>query len=227
MTNTRNTTERVAVIGTGSLGGVVARRLLSDGHDVTVWNRTRGRAEALADAGARTAGSAAEALSSAALVPLTLTDHAAARQVPSEADADLSGRTVAVLGTGTPDGARRTAERVEAAGARYLNAGVQAAPETIGTEAANLLYSGSRSAFERHRETLGALGRSRFVGEAPRRPRSGTSPSSASGTTPSSACCAPWTRCGRPGWASPSSPARRPTSSATWSPGFPPPSPSC
>jgi len=38
---------RVAVLGTGKMGSAIARRLFEAGNDVTVWNRTRERAEQL------------------------------------------------------------------------------------------------------------------------------------------------------------------------------------
>ena len=38
---------RVAILGTGKMGGAMARRLHSQGHELTLWNRTRERAEAL------------------------------------------------------------------------------------------------------------------------------------------------------------------------------------
>ena len=39
--------ERIAVLGTGVMGAPIARNLLAAGFPVTVWNRTRARAEAL------------------------------------------------------------------------------------------------------------------------------------------------------------------------------------
>ena len=42
-------------IGTGRMGYQLALRLLNAGHDVTVWNRTRSKAEPLAEAGAKIA----------------------------------------------------------------------------------------------------------------------------------------------------------------------------
>ncbi len=35
---------RVAVIGTGIMGAGIARSLAREGHEVTVWNRTAGKA---------------------------------------------------------------------------------------------------------------------------------------------------------------------------------------
>ncbi|MBG0830088.1 NAD(P)-dependent oxidoreductase [Planomonospora sp. ID67723] len=167
MTEIENSTPRVTVIGTGAIGSAVVRRLLAGGRDVVVWNRTASRSARLVEEGALPAGSIREAISSSPLVLLTLTDHAAVRQCLAALDTDLSGRTIVAMCTGTADDARSAAQRVAALGARYLDAGIQASPDMIGTDAATILYSGHRSAFEQHAAALGLLSRPRFVGEAP------------------------------------------------------------
>ena len=45
----------IGFIGTGSMGEPMARNLAKAGHSLRVYNRTRARAEALADSGARIA----------------------------------------------------------------------------------------------------------------------------------------------------------------------------
>ncbi|MDE3722111.1 NAD(P)-binding domain-containing protein [Nocardiopsis sp. N85] len=167
MTENKRSVRRVAVIGTGAIGGAVARRLLADGHDVTVWNRTANRAIDLVNTGARPSGSIEEAAASADLILFTLTDYAAVRQCLSELGTDLSERTIVVMCTGTADDARQAARQVAPTGADYIDAGIQTSPEMMGTDAATILYSGSRAAFERHLTTLASLSRPRFVGEAP------------------------------------------------------------
>jgi 3-hydroxyisobutyrate dehydrogenase-like beta-hydroxyacid dehydrogenase len=153
----------VAVIGTGAIGRAVTRLLLANGHRVTVWNRTPHRAAELVAAGAVQARELPDAVR-ADLILLCLTDYAA---VHSCLTGVLSGRTVVAMCTGTPLDARETARRVEGLGGRYLDAGVQAAPDTLGTDAATILYSGDRAAFDRHRSTLALLSGPRFVGTAP------------------------------------------------------------
>ena len=49
---------KVAVIGLGRMGHALAERLLKEGHQVNVWNRTPGRAGALQEQGAQVMGSA-------------------------------------------------------------------------------------------------------------------------------------------------------------------------
>jgi 3-hydroxyisobutyrate dehydrogenase-like beta-hydroxyacid dehydrogenase len=158
---------RVAVIGTGAIGRAVAQRLLGSGHDVTVWNRTENRAKELLVAGASQARSVREAVSSSTLVFLALTDYAAVEQCLSGLDANLSGHTIVGMYTGTASEARLAAQRVTSLGAQYLDAGIQASPEMIGTSAATILYSGPAGAFEQHRTALELLSKPHFVGEAP------------------------------------------------------------
>ncbi len=51
---------RIGWIGTGRMGHAMVERLLRAGRDVHVWNRTRSKAEDLADLGAVLVGSVAE-----------------------------------------------------------------------------------------------------------------------------------------------------------------------
>ena len=47
---------RIAIIGLGRMGRALAERLLEEGHQVSVWNRTPGRAGALQEQGAQSHG---------------------------------------------------------------------------------------------------------------------------------------------------------------------------
>ncbi|MBN8965885.1 MAG: NAD(P)-binding domain-containing protein, partial [Rhizobiales bacterium] len=44
-------TQRIGWIGMGRMGYSMAERLLKAGHDVSIWNRTRAKAEPLAKLG--------------------------------------------------------------------------------------------------------------------------------------------------------------------------------
>lgn len=59
---------RVAVLGTGIMGSAMSRNLLKAGLPVTVWDRSANATAPLAAAGARVAGSAAEAVRDAGAV---------------------------------------------------------------------------------------------------------------------------------------------------------------
>jgi 3-hydroxyisobutyrate dehydrogenase-like beta-hydroxyacid dehydrogenase len=68
---------KIAWIGLGEMGARMAWRLVDAGHDMTVWNRTPGRADALAAAGARVAATPADAVRDVDAVFLMLADPAA------------------------------------------------------------------------------------------------------------------------------------------------------
>ncbi len=74
---------RVAVLGTGTMGGPIARNLAAAGHDVTVWNRTPAKAEGL---GGRVAASPAEACAGAETVITMLADGPAVDETTRELD---------------------------------------------------------------------------------------------------------------------------------------------
>lgn len=71
---------RIAFLGTGRMGTELARHLLTD-HEVTVWNRTAGRARPLVEAGARLAATPAEAVAEAELIVTALFGPDTVREV--------------------------------------------------------------------------------------------------------------------------------------------------
>lgn len=72
---------RIGIVGLGKMGSVFAERLIDAGHDLTVWNRTRSKAEALAEKGARVAEGLPELLATSDLVMTIVVDGAALTDV--------------------------------------------------------------------------------------------------------------------------------------------------
>jgi 3-hydroxyisobutyrate dehydrogenase len=77
---------RVTVLGTGIMGGPMARNLVAAGHDVTVWNRTPEKAEGL---GATVADTPTEAVAGAEVVLTMLADGPTLDAVVPELDPDV------------------------------------------------------------------------------------------------------------------------------------------
>jgi 3-hydroxyisobutyrate dehydrogenase len=71
--------ESVALLGLGTMGAGMAGNLLKAGFPLTVYNRTRAKAEAFASQGARVTDSPAEAVRGASVVLAMLADDAASR----------------------------------------------------------------------------------------------------------------------------------------------------
>jgi 3-hydroxyisobutyrate dehydrogenase len=65
---------KVAVLGTGIMGAAMARNLLSDGMEVRAWNRSREKAEPLAQEGAEVADNPADATRGADFLLTMLSD---------------------------------------------------------------------------------------------------------------------------------------------------------
>lgn len=164
-----NNISDVAVLGLGAMGSALARSLLQRGYATRVWNRSPEKARPLVEAGARTAGSAAEAIAAAPVTIACLLDYPALRAVLEPAAEGLAGRTLVNLTNGTPQEARALADWVGAQGGDYLDGGIMAIPPMIGGPGAFLLYAGSRPLFDAHRKLLESFGEARFVGSDPGR----------------------------------------------------------
>jgi 3-hydroxyisobutyrate dehydrogenase-like beta-hydroxyacid dehydrogenase len=157
----------LTVLGAGAMGTALVRAWLAAGHPVTVWNRTPARAEALAADGAAVAASAAEAVAANRLVIVCLLDDAS---VGAALDgADLTGRDLVNLTTGTPAEGRARAAWATERGARFLDGGIMAVPPMIGDAGSGgyVFYSGCAELFEEHRATLAVPAGTRYVGADP------------------------------------------------------------
>ena len=83
----------VAILGLGIMGGGMARRLLSAGFPVAVYNRNPGRAVPFASAGAFIAGSPREAASHAEIIISMVADDIASKSVWLGENGALAGAT--------------------------------------------------------------------------------------------------------------------------------------
>jgi 3-hydroxyisobutyrate dehydrogenase len=81
--------ETIALLGLGTMGAGMAANLLKAGHSVTLYNRTRAKAEAFTSQGARVANTPAEAALGARIVIAMLADDAASRDAWSGKDGAL------------------------------------------------------------------------------------------------------------------------------------------
>jgi 3-hydroxyisobutyrate dehydrogenase len=77
---------RIAVLGTGIMGGPMASNLAAAGHDVTAWNRTREKADGL---GATVADTPAKAVDGADVLLTMLADGPTVDAVMPELDPDV------------------------------------------------------------------------------------------------------------------------------------------
>lgn len=149
-------------VGLGVMGSAVVRRLLAAGHQVTVWNRTREKAEPLLAEGARWAGTPREVAEASEIVFTMVTNTEAVRAVTGADDGILaglaSGRIYVDMSTASPANTRVLAEQVAATGAEMLDSPVSGTSITVEQGKASLMVGGSDDAFARALPVLEAIG---------------------------------------------------------------------
>ena len=116
---------KVGVAGIGRMGAAIAERLLKHGHEVTVWNRTRVKAEALAVHGAKVVDTPAQLASAVDVILTILTDAQAIAATFDGPDGLLAGaikgKLFVEMSTVRPETERALAERVRAKGAALID----------------------------------------------------------------------------------------------------------
>jgi 3-hydroxyisobutyrate dehydrogenase len=112
-------TEKLGYLGLGMMGFPMTRRLINAGYDVTVWNRSSGKAAALVEAGATLAAHPRDVAAAANIIFMCLTDAAAVEEVvfgpDGLASAAGSAKLVVDFSSIHPDAARSIAARLKAA----------------------------------------------------------------------------------------------------------------
>lgn len=115
---------RIGVAGLGRMGSAIAKRLIEVGHDVSVWNRSHGRTDVLAQGGAAVAETPRALAETVETVLTILTDAAAIEDVyhgPSGLLAGAGPRTLFVeMSTVQPATEVALAEAVRARGATMV-----------------------------------------------------------------------------------------------------------
>jgi 3-hydroxyisobutyrate dehydrogenase len=154
---------RVAFNGLGSMGAGMARRLLSAGHELAVYNRAPQAAQLLAQAGARVAATPAEAAQNADVIITMVSDDCASREVWTGADGALdAAQPRAILidsSTITPHWARELAAAAQQRGCEFLDAPVTGSRPQAQSGELLFLVGGAAEALEKARPVLQPMSR--------------------------------------------------------------------
>ncbi len=153
---------QVAFLGLGIMGQAMATNLVRAGHEVTVWNRTSGKAVE----GARVAASPAEAAQGVEVVWMAVSDTVAVERVlfgPDGVEQSLTeGMIVVDSSTISPSATRKFAERVARKGAQYVDSPMTGSK--AGAESGTLLFivGGEEQTIERLKPLFAAMGKKIF-----------------------------------------------------------------
>ncbi len=157
----------VAFLGIGLMGSRQARRLLEAGYRLTVWNRSREKAEALSPFGARVVDTASQAVQDADIVILMLENGTIVTDVlfsQGVADALRTGSIVVDMSSIKPAEAQDHARHLAERGVHHIDAPVSGG--TVGAEQGTLaiMAGGDEQAFSRVKPLLAVMGRPVHVG---------------------------------------------------------------
>src|SRR5215210_6479950 len=152
----------IAVLGTGIMGAAMARNLLAADMEVRVWNRTREKAEPLADEGAKVADTPTEAAEGAGFVLTMLADADTVAQATGGEDGTLSALpddgVWLQMSTVGIEGHERLADLAEEHGVYYVDAPVLGTKEPAEQGQLIVLASGPDEVRERCQPVFDAVG---------------------------------------------------------------------
>ena len=161
----------IGLIGLGRMGAGIAKTLLRNGNHLTVYNRTRSRAEALVKEGAKVASSVAEACQAGVVLTMLADDAALESTVLGESGILRSLRRGGVhisLSTISVALSDRLAAAHADAGQDFVSAPVFGRPEAAENAKLAVVAAGAKSAVEACRPILEVLGPKLLViGERP------------------------------------------------------------
>lgn len=163
---------KIGFIGLGQMGSGMAANLLKAGHEVSVYNRTREKAEALAGAGAQVAATVRDACQGEAVFTMLANDGALEDVVYGDGGlhASLAKGTVHISAStiSMALSEKLTADHA-AAGQPFVSAPVLGRPEVAAAGNLFVMAAGAGEAIEKVKPLLDAVGQRTFViGDEPK-----------------------------------------------------------
>jgi 3-hydroxyisobutyrate dehydrogenase-like beta-hydroxyacid dehydrogenase len=162
---------KIGFIGLGHMGTGMAQNLLRAGHDLTVYNRTPGKAQALVSRGARAATEVADACLGDVIITMLSNDEAVEGVTFGDKGVIASlrgGATHISMSTISVALSERLAAAHSKAGQRFVAAPVFGRPEAAAAAKLFIVAGGERDAVDACMPLFQALGQSTFrIGDKP------------------------------------------------------------
>jgi 3-hydroxyisobutyrate dehydrogenase-like beta-hydroxyacid dehydrogenase len=162
----------IAVLGTGIMGGHMARRLAEAGFAVTVWNRDRTKAERLRPVGVQIATNASMACEAADVTIVMLSNGPVVEEVLFSADAGgripaqtmKPGSALVVMSSIPVETCQAQAPRLAERGVGYIDAPVSGGEPGAREGTLAIMAGGDAAQVERLRDVFAAMGRVTHIG---------------------------------------------------------------
>ena len=160
---------QVGWIGTGRMGAVMATRLARAGVDLHVWNRTRAKAEPLAEHGATVVDSIADLAGREIVFTMVSSDRDLEQVLCGDGGLLTHGTAPAILvdtSTVSSETSARMREACAAVGTEFLASPVSGNGKVVGSGKLTLVCSGKEKVFDRVHPLLDHIGKhATYVGE--------------------------------------------------------------
>ena len=156
--------ETLGYLGLGMMGFPMARRLVEAGQDITIWNRSAAKADALVKAGAKRAHCPRDVAMAASIIFICVTDAAAVEDVvfgrDGIASVDGQGKIVVDFSSIHPDAARSIAARLKQAnGMAWIDAPVSGGSKGAEEGTLAVMAGGDAADIERARPYVMTMAR--------------------------------------------------------------------
>jgi 3-hydroxyisobutyrate dehydrogenase-like beta-hydroxyacid dehydrogenase len=149
-------------VGLGVMGSQMVNRLLSKGHSVTGYNRTRSKAQWLTEGGMKWADSPRAVAAAADVTFAMVTNSAALESIAEGPDGLLAGlskgKVFVDISTVSPGVSRTMAAKVREKGADMVDAPVSGSVITLQEGKLSVMVGGRRETFERVKPLLQDIG---------------------------------------------------------------------
>lgn len=157
---------RIGFIGLGQMGSAMAANLLKAGHDVTVWNRSAAKADALVEAGATRAERPVDAAQGDVVMTMLADDQAVVDTVFGEGG--IAGAPALHIGHSTISVALADRLAAESGAGGYVSAPVFGRPPAAAAGTLFVVAAGPAAALDRCEPILAAIGQRIFrIGDTP------------------------------------------------------------
>jgi len=151
---------KLAFLGLGIMGLPMAGHLLDAGHELTVFTRTKSKAQSLLDRGAKWADCASNASANVGVIFLCLPDTPDVQAVMNEILPQLKdGQIVVDHSTISPSATRAIAKQVTKIGAQFLDAPISGGDVGARNATLSIMVGGEESAFHKVEPLLKLMGK--------------------------------------------------------------------
>ena len=158
---------KIAFLGTGLMGGPMAKNLAVAGFKVSAWNRTPSKAAFLKDFKVEVKTLPSEAVQNAEMIISMLSDGKASQEVQNDKNLreNLSPKSIWVeMGSIKPDESKAHSRSLSEINVEYLDAPVSGGTKGAENGSLAIMVGGNSSVFKKVEDAFKPLGRAVFVG---------------------------------------------------------------